>query len=368
MSRIEAITALEILDSRGNPTLECVVTLNDGSVGQARVPSGASTGVHEAVELRDGDPARFGGKGVLKALANVEAVIGPELIGFDVTDQAALDAQVARARRNAEQRQARCQRNPRGEPRVEPCCRRISGRSPVSAPRWRRRAPAAGAAVQRAQRRRACADARRLPGVHVPARSGCRRSARRCVPARNAFTRCAPSSTMAVSEPGRETRAATRQTSITTRPRWSCSLRRSRQRVTHQVETSRSVSIPATSELYKDGRYELRGEGITLDAAGMVDRWESWVEQVPDRVARRRHGRRRLGRLEVADRAPRRAGAAGGRRQLRDQQSSGCSAASTRGVANAILIKLNQIGTVTETLEHDRARHGAQLRERDQPP
>src|SRR5580692_7147221 len=94
MSRIEGITALEILDSRGNPTLECVVTLNDGSVGQARVPSGASTGVHEAVELRDGDTARFGGKGVLKALANVEAVIGPELIGFDVNDQAALDAKL----------------------------------------------------------------------------------------------------------------------------------------------------------------------------------------------------------------------------------------------------------------------------------
>src|ERR1700722_19813422 len=94
MTRIESITGLEILDSRGNPTLECVVTLNDGSMGQARVPSGASTGVHEAVELRDGDPARFGGKGVLKALANIEAVIGPELIGFDVADQVALDAKL----------------------------------------------------------------------------------------------------------------------------------------------------------------------------------------------------------------------------------------------------------------------------------
>jgi len=95
VTRIEAITALEILDSRGNPTLECAVTLNDGTEGRARVPSGASTGVHEAVELRDGDPARFGGKGVLQAVANVEAVIGPELIGFDVTDQAALDKATA---------------------------------------------------------------------------------------------------------------------------------------------------------------------------------------------------------------------------------------------------------------------------------
>ena len=61
MTRIESITALEILDSRGNPTLECLVTLNNGSEGRARIPSGASTGVHEAVELRDGDPARYGG-------------------------------------------------------------------------------------------------------------------------------------------------------------------------------------------------------------------------------------------------------------------------------------------------------------------
>src|ERR1700734_2654223 len=94
MSRIEGITALEILDSRGNPTLECIVTLNDGSVGQARVPSGASTGVHEAVELRDGDPARFGGKGVLKALANVEAVLAPALIGFHGAAQPVLDARL----------------------------------------------------------------------------------------------------------------------------------------------------------------------------------------------------------------------------------------------------------------------------------
>ena len=77
MSRIEAITALEILDSRGNPTIEAAVVVTDGVKGVARVPSGASTGVHEAVELRDGDPSRFGGKGVLTAVANIEAVIGP---------------------------------------------------------------------------------------------------------------------------------------------------------------------------------------------------------------------------------------------------------------------------------------------------
>ena len=91
MTRIEAVTALEILDSRGNPTLECVVTLNDGSVGRARVPSGASTGVHEAVELRDGDAARYGGKGVQRAVANVEGEIYDAIGGMDPSEQVHID-------------------------------------------------------------------------------------------------------------------------------------------------------------------------------------------------------------------------------------------------------------------------------------
>ncbi len=85
------IDAREILDSRGNPTVEVDVITDDGSVGRAAVPSGASTGAHEAVELRDGDKARFGGKGVLRAVANVADHIGPTLIGMDAADQAELD-------------------------------------------------------------------------------------------------------------------------------------------------------------------------------------------------------------------------------------------------------------------------------------
>ena len=89
---IEAIDAREILDSRGNPTVEVDVILSDGSVGRAAVPSGASTGAHEAVELRDGDSARFGGKGVLRAVANVTETIAPALYGLDASDQAGIDA------------------------------------------------------------------------------------------------------------------------------------------------------------------------------------------------------------------------------------------------------------------------------------
>src|SRR5581483_1435643 len=88
---IKEIRAREILDSRGNPTIEVDVHLAGGAYGRAAVPSGASTGAHEALELRDGDPGRFGGKGVLKAVANVERIIAPSLRGFDVSDQRALD-------------------------------------------------------------------------------------------------------------------------------------------------------------------------------------------------------------------------------------------------------------------------------------
>jgi enolase len=90
MTIIEEITAREILDSRGNPTVEVDVLLADGSLGRAAVPSGASTGSHEAVELRDEDPTRFGGKGVLSACRNVED-IAVELEGMDALDQRAID-------------------------------------------------------------------------------------------------------------------------------------------------------------------------------------------------------------------------------------------------------------------------------------
>ena len=91
MATIDFIEAREILDSRGNPTVEVQVVLDDGSQGRAGVPSGASTGAFEAIELRDGDPARFGGKGVLKAVDNVVEKIGPELLGLEGSEQRLID-------------------------------------------------------------------------------------------------------------------------------------------------------------------------------------------------------------------------------------------------------------------------------------
>ena len=91
MSMIEYVTAREILDSRGNPTVEAEVTLIGGETGRAAVPSGASTGEHEAVELRDGDKKRYGGKGVLKAVENINEMIAREIEGLDALDQAEID-------------------------------------------------------------------------------------------------------------------------------------------------------------------------------------------------------------------------------------------------------------------------------------
>lgn len=91
MTAILDISAREILDSRGNPTIEVEVVLEDGSFGRAAVPSGASTGAHEAVELRDGDKSRYGGKGVLKAVENVNTIINDALSGEEAEDQVALD-------------------------------------------------------------------------------------------------------------------------------------------------------------------------------------------------------------------------------------------------------------------------------------
>lgn len=91
MSDIVGVNARQILDSRGNPTVEVDILLDNGTMGRAAVPSGASTGSREAIELRDGDPKRYAGKGVLKAIKNIHAKIAPKLIGIEVTEQVLID-------------------------------------------------------------------------------------------------------------------------------------------------------------------------------------------------------------------------------------------------------------------------------------
>ena len=191
MTAIVDIIGREILDSRGNPTVEVDVVLEDGSIGRAAVPSGASTGAHEAVELRDGDKARYLGKGVQKAVEAVNGEIfealerhGGRGTGPDRPDH-------DRSRRHAEQEPARRQRHPRRVARLRQGGGRILRHAALSLCRRHLGADAAGADDEHHQWRRACRQPDRLPGIHDHA--GRRRDAspRRCAAARRSSTRCA---------------------------------------------------------------------------------------------------------------------------------------------------------------------------------
>ena len=173
MTAIVSVTGREILDSRGNPTVEVDVLLESGAFGRAAVPSGASTGVHEAVELRDGDADRYGGKGVLQAVGHVNSAIASALAGIDATDQRLVDATLveldgsdnkgnlgANAILGASLATAKAAADD-CRPRALPLRRR------------RRRPSAAGADDERDERRRARRQQRRHAGVHGrPGRGG----------------------------------------------------------------------------------------------------------------------------------------------------------------------------------------------------
>src|SRR3989344_9314371 len=96
-ARIKKVEAREILDSRGFPTVEADVILSDGTLGRAAVPSGASTGIHEALELRDGDKRRFFGKGTLKAVQNIRGILGPAVAGLNPREQLRVDERLKEA-------------------------------------------------------------------------------------------------------------------------------------------------------------------------------------------------------------------------------------------------------------------------------
>ena len=170
MTIIELIDAQEILDSRGNPTIEVTVLTDDGSVGRAAVPSGASTGAHEAVELRDGDKSRYGGKGVLTAVENVLDLIAPDLLGEDVADQARIDARLIDLDGTPNKGKLGANADPRCVARCGACGRGVHGPAAVPVSRRRRRPHPAGADVQHPQRRQARPGLHGLPGVHGHAR------------------------------------------------------------------------------------------------------------------------------------------------------------------------------------------------------
>ena len=349
MTLIEEITALEVLDSRGNPTVEVEVLLSGGAIGRALVPSGASTGSHEAVELRDGDAGRYGGKGVLRAVSNVVDIIAPELIGTDGADQVALDAQLCAL--DGTPNKGRLGANA------------ILGVSLACA---RAAADSSGLALHRYL---GGVNAHVLPvpllnvlngGVHaqtsvdfqefmyaplgLPTFAEALRAGSECFHALRAVLKKRGLATGQGDEGG-----------------FAPSLKHNEEAVEVLLEAiaaagyraGEDVAIaldPATSELYEDGRYVLKGEGRTLEPAEMVDLWAQWCERYPivsieDGMAEDDWEGWRLLTERIGDRV-----------QLVgddlfvtnvDRLRLGIE----RGVANSVLIKVNQIGTLTETME-----------------
>jgi enolase len=346
---IEEVDALEVLDSRGNPTVSVTVQLASGAFGTALVPSGASTGAHEAVELRDGDPARFGGKGVLRAVSNVADVIGPEIIGMDALDQRAIDAALiavdgtpnksnlgANAVLGVSLACARAAADACGLP----VYRYLGGAGAQVLPVPLLNVLNGGAHAQTS------VDFQEfmLAPLGLPTFADALRAGSECFHALRAVLHSRGLDTGQGDEGG-----------------FAPSLRHNEEAVELLLEAiSRAgyrpgadVALaldPAVSELYEDGRYNLRGEGRVLSSAELVELWASWVAQYPivsieDGMAEDDWD----GWTELTSRL-------GGSVQLVGDDVFVTNVARlregfARGAANAVLVKVNQIGTLSETLD-----------------
>ena len=349
MTQIAEVDALEVLDSRGNPTLEVRVRLAGGASGTALVPSGASTGVHEAVELRDGDPSRFDGKGVRTAISHVADVIAPAVIGLDALDQRVLDTVLieldgtpnkgrlgANAILGVSLASARAVAAAHGEPLY----RHLGGTHAQVLPVPLLNVLNGGLHAQTS------VDFQEfmLAPIGFSTFADALRAGSECFHALRAVLRERGENTGQGDEGG-----------------FAPSLRHNEEAVEVLIQAisragyraGEDVALaldPAASELYSDGRYHLRGEGRVLEPAELVELWAAWVSQYPiisieDGMAEDDWD----GWSALTSRL-------GSRVQLVGDDIFVTNAARlregfARGVANALLVKVNQIGTLTETLD-----------------
>jgi enolase len=349
MTTIAGIAALEILDSRGNPTLETVVSLAGGAEGRARVPSGASTGVHEAVELRDGDPHRYGGKGVRNALANIVGVIGPELVGLDVMDQAALDAQMcaldgtpnkSRLGANAILAVSLACSHAAAAAEGLPLYRRLGGDQAHVLPVPLFNVLNGGAHAQT----RVDFQEFMLAPIGLPSFAEALRAGAECFHALRSILHARGLGTGQGDEGGYAPDLEHNEAAVEL-------LLEAINAAGYKPGSDVAIALdPAASEFYEDGRYVLRGEGRTLEAGELVDLWAAWCDKYPivsieDGMAEDDWDGWKL----LTDRLGARVQLVGD--DIFVTNTERLQLGFDRGVANAILIKLNQIGTVTETLE-----------------
>jgi enolase len=348
VTRLTGLTALEVLDSRGNPTI-AVTAHTDRGTGRAIVPSGASTGAHEAVELRDGDPKRYGGKGVLKAVANVEGEIARHLAGFDVEDQNAIDEALieldgtpnkSRLGANATLGVSLAVAHAAANVNGAPLYRKLGGGDAALLPLPMANILNGGAHADTSvdlQEFMVCP-------VGAPTFAEAIRAVAEVYHALKAVLKSQGLATGVGDEGG-----------------FAPDLRSNEDALKLIIEAihksgyepGRDVAIaldPAASEFYKDGRYNLKGEGRTLDASALVELYQDWSARYPivsieDGVAEDDWD----GWKHLTD-------TLGSEVQLVGDDLFVTNVARLkegieRGVANSILIKVNQIGTLTETLE-----------------
>jgi enolase 1/2/3 len=349
MTFIEVVDALEVLDSRGNPTVSVTVQLSSGAVGTALVPSGASTGAHEAVELRDGDAARFGGKGVLRAVSNVTAVIGPEVIGMDALDQQGLDAALIAL--DGTPNKSHLGAN--AVLGVSLACARAAAEA-CELPLYRYLGGVGGAVLPvpllnvlnggaHAQTSVDFQEFMLVP-LGLPTFADALRAGSECFHALRAVLRSRGLDTGQGDEGG-----------------FAPSLRHNEEAVEVLLEAISLAGYrpgidvalaldPAVSELYEDGRYNLRGEGRVLSSAELVELWASWVSQYPIVSIEDGMGEDDWEGWEALTER------IGGSVQLVGDDVFVTNVARLRegfahGAANAVLVKVNQIGTLSETLD-----------------
>ncbi|HEY9289198.1 MAG TPA: phosphopyruvate hydratase [Candidatus Dormibacteraeota bacterium] len=346
---IAALHAREILDSRGNPTVEVDVMLQSGLRARAAVPSGASTGAHEAVELRDGDKRRYAGKGVLKAVDHVNGEIAAALEGCDALDQRAIDerlihldgtANKARLGANAILGASLAVARAAAQTRSVPLYRSLGAQDEMLMPVPMMNILNGG---RHADTRVDFQEFMVVPAGASTYRDGLRWGAE-VFHALKATLHERRLSTGQGDEGGFAPELETNEEAMML-------LVEAIERSGHQPGTEVFIALdPAASELYGDGHYHLKGEGKTLDSAELVERWARWAQRYPvlsieDGLAEDDWpGWRRL-TTEL-----------GKKLQLVGDDIFVTNVVRLRhgideGVANSILIKVNQIGTLTETLE-----------------
>ena len=346
---ITRIHAREILDSRGNPTLEAEVTLAGGGFGRAAVPSGASTGSREAVELRDGDKSRYGGKGVKNAVANVNGTIADTLKGFDAADQKALDAKLialdgtpnkGRLGANALLGVSMAAAHAVAGSRGEPLWQYLSNGKPGALPVPMMNIINGGA---HADNNVDVQEFMILP-VGMPSFAEALRAGAEIFHALKSVLHGRGLATAVGDEGGFAPNLRSNVEAIDT-------ILEAINKTGYKVGSEILLGLDAaSSEFYKDGKYDLAGEGKQYSSAQFVDLLAGWAKQYPivtieDGMAEGDWDGWKL----LTD-------AIGERVQVVGDDLFVTNPAIFRegiekNIANAILIKVNQIGTLSETLE-----------------